>query len=128
MLGIKTSGRGAAEMAQWLSALTPLAVGPDPVPSTYKVTPIPGYPAPSSDLFRHPVHMWYAYIHPGKTLIQIKYQIVQGCAPVKNAGPLPWCHLTYPGDLSLRVVQTFNLQHEEQRDCHFNLLLFKENF
>lgn len=94
MLGIKTSGRGTAEMAQWLSALTALAVGPDPVPSPYKVAPIPGCPAPSSDLLRHPVHMWYAYICSGKTHIQIKYQIVQGsfrtrCVPVKNAGPLP---------------------------------------
>lgn len=91
MLGIKTSGRGAAEMAQWLSALTALAVGPDPVPSTYKVAPIPGYPAHSSDPLRHLVHMWYAYICSGKTHIQIKYQIVQGgfLVPVKNAGPLP---------------------------------------
>lgn len=109
MLGIKTSGRGAAEMAQWLSALTALAVGPDPVPSTYKVAPIPGYPAPSSDLLRYPVHVWYAYIHSGKTLLQI----VQGsfrtrCVPVKNAGPLPWCHLTYPGDLLVSVYNTRN--------------------
>lgn len=119
MLAIKMSGRGAAEMAQWLSALIPLTVGPDPVPSTYKVAPIPGYPAPSSDLLRHLVHMWYAYIHSGKTLIQITYQIAQGgvrtrCVPVKNAGPLPGCHLTYPGDLlvsGLFILSAYNTRN-----------------
>ena len=58
-------------MAQQLTALAALVENLGLVPSTQSgsqpsVTPLPGNPAPASDLCGHQAHMWYAYIHSGK--------------------------------------------------------------
>lgn len=49
-----------------------LRENPRLVPSTYRVTPVPGNPTRSSDLFRNQAKSWNTDIHAGKTFMFIK--------------------------------------------------------